>query len=225
MKVTSILFLLLISSVTSAQGILSLQECYDLAEENYPLASQISLLEEKTAHEIEVIQKDYLPKIELNGKATYQSDVIEIPLKFDGQTINSVDKDQYRASLDVEQLIFNGGKIDAKKELIRAELLSRSQQVKVSLYEIKKMINKYYFGILELREKKALLISKEDALEERLQEMESLVRYGAALAASEEVLKAEILKIKQQQDEVESSLHKALKTLSLYIAIPVETST
>ena len=225
MKVLSILFLLLISSVTSAQGILSLQECYDLAEENYPLASQISLLEEKTTHELEVIQKDYFPKIDLNGKATYQSDVIEIPVNFGGQTIETVDKDQYRASLDVEQLIFNGGKIDAKKELVKAEALSRAQQVKVSLYQIKKRINKYYFGILQLREQKALLKSKEEALDERLQELESQVRYGAALPASEKVLKAEILKVKQQQDEVESTLLKALKSLSFYVARPVETST
>ncbi len=225
MKKISFLILLLISSITSAQEILTLKECYNLAEENYPLARQLSLLEEKTDRELDVIQKDKLPKIDLNAKATYQSDVIEIPMALPGQSVESIDKDQYRATLDVEQLIFNGGKTTAKKDLKKVELLSQKQEVKVNLYQIKKRINQYYFGILRLREQIALLDSKKEALTERIQELVSQVKYGTALPSSEDILKAEMLKINQQQDEVESQLQIFLKTLSVFIAIPVETST
>lgn len=225
MKKISILFLLLITSITSAQEIITLEECYDLAEDNYPLASQLSLLEEKTARELEVIQKGYLPRIDLNAKATYQSDVIEIPMDFEGQTIQSVDKDQYQATLDVKQLIFNGGRIDTRKQLKEVELLSQKQGVIVNLYQIKKRINKYYFGILQLREQITLLASKEKALDEKIKELQSQVKYGTALPASENVLRAEILKINQQQDEVESQIQIAQKGLSAYIARPVNDST
>lgn len=225
MKKVSVLLLLLIGSVTSAQEILTLGECYDLAEENYPLVSQIALLEDKTARELEVIEKDYLPKINLNAKASYQSDVTEIPIDFGEQSFESVDKDQYRATLDVEQLIFNGGRINSRSKLKELEFRSQAQEVRVTLYQIKKRINKYYFGILQLREQKALLNAKENALAERVKELESQVKYGTALPASENVLKAEILKINQQQDEVESQLQTTLKSLSAYIARPVENST
>ncbi|SFN94741.1 TolC family protein [Salegentibacter flavus] len=225
MKKINVLILLLISSVSSAQEILTLGECYDLAEENYPLASQITLLEEKTARELEVIQKDYLPKIDVNAKASYQSDVTEIPIDFGGQSFESVDKDQYRATLDVEQLIFNGGKINSRSDLKELELQAQAQEVRVTLYQIKKRINKYYFSILQLGEQMDLLDSKRDVLSERVDELESQVKYGTALPASEDVLKAEILKVKQQQDELESQLHSALNSLSAYIAKPVDTST
>ncbi|MDR9457619.1 MAG: TolC family protein [Salegentibacter sp.] len=225
MKKINVLILLLISSVSSAQEILTLGECYDLAEENYPLASQITLLEEKTARELEVIQKDYLPKIDVNAKASYQSDVTEIPIDFGGQSFESVDKDQYRATLDVEQLIFNGGKINSRSDLKELELQAQAQEVRVTLYQIKKRINKYYFSILQLGEQMDLLDSKRDVLSERVDELESQVKYGTALPASENVLKAEILKVKQQQDELESQLHSALNSLSAYIAKPVDTST
>lgn len=225
MRKSSFIILLFIASISSAQEILTLEACYDLAEENYPLASQISMLEEKTARELEVIQKDYLPKIDLNARASYQSDVTEIPIDIGGQTIESVDKDQYRATVDVEQLLYNGGRINARKELKEVELLSQAQEVRVNLYRIKKRINKYYFGILQLREQLALLDSKEEALAERVRELESQVKFGTALPASENVLKAEILKIRQQQDEVESQLQTALKSLSAYIARPVNSST
>jgi len=127
MKKISFLLLLLISSITSAQEILTLGECYDRAEENYPIVSQISLLEEKTTRELEVIQKDYLPKINLNAKASYQSDVTEIPIDFGDQQFESVDKDQYQATLDVEQLIYNGGRVNARAKLKDLELRSQAQ--------------------------------------------------------------------------------------------------
>ncbi len=224
MKKVSLIFLFLISSLSSAQEILTLEECYELAQENYPLARQLTLLEEKTARELEVIGKDYLPKIDLNAKATYQSDVIEIPIQTP-QGIDAVDKDQYRATVDVEQLIFNGGKIQARKQLKEAELQAQKQEVKVDLYQIKKRINRYYFTSLQLREQMALLHSKQEVLADRIRELESAVKYGAALPASEDILKAEMLKIDQQKDEVQARLHTAQKSLSAYIAKPVDTAT
>ena len=224
MKKVSLIFLLLISSLSSAQEILTLEECYELAQENYPLARQLTLLEEKTARELEVIGKDYLPKIDLNAKATYQSDVIEIPLETP-QGIEAVDKDQYRATVDVEQLIFNGGKLEARKQLKEAELQAQKQEVKVNLYQIKKRINRYYFASLQLREQMDLLHSKQEALAERIRELESAVKYGAALPASEDILKAEMLKIDQQKDEVQARLQTAQKSLSAYIDKPVDTAT
>lgn len=224
MKKISLIFLLFISSLSSAQEILTLEECYELAQENYPLARQLTLLEEKTARELEVIGKDYLPKIDLNAKATYQSDVIEIPLQTP-QGIEAVDKDQYRATVDVEQLIFNGGKLEARRQLKEAELQAQKQEVKVNLYQVKKRINRYYFASLQLREQMDLLHSKQEALAERIGELESAVKYGAALPASENTLKAEMLKIDQQKDEVQARLHTAQKSLSAYIAIPVDTAT
>lgn len=225
MKKIQVVMLLLFSMTSPAQEILTLGECYDLAEKNYPLINQISLLEEKGAREQEAIQKDYLPKLNINAKASYQSDVTEIPIDFGEQSFQSVDKDQYRATLDVEQLIFNGGSINARSKLIDIELQSQAQEVRVSLYQIKKRINRYYFGILQVQEQKALLNSKENALAQRIKELESQVKYGTALPASEKVLKAEILKVEQQQDEMDSQLNTALKTLSAYISKPVDTTT
>ena len=224
MKKVSLIILLLISSLSSAQEILTLEECYELAEENYPLAGQLPILEEKTAREMEVIKKDYLPKIDLNAKASYQSDVIEIPMQTP-QGIEAIDKDQYRATVDVEQLIFNGGKLQARKQLKEAELQSQKQEVRVNLYQIKKRINRYYFTSLQLREQRSLLHSKQEALADRIRELESAVKYGAALPASEDILKAEMLKIDQEQDELESRLQTAQKSLSAYIDKPVDTTT
>lgn len=225
MKKLSVLILLLISSFSWAQEILSLEESYDFAEKNYPLASHISLLEDKAESEMEAIQKDYLPKLHINAKASYQSDVTEIPLNLGGQSFESIDKDQYRATLDVEQLIFNGGSINARKKLTDIQFQSQAQEVKITLYQIKKRINNYYFRVLQLRQQMTLLESKENALNERVKELASQVKYGTALPAAENVLKAEILKVNQQQDEVASHHETALKSLSAYTGRSLSVST
>lgn len=225
MKRIGVLILLLISSISWAQEILTLEESYDLAGKNYPLAGQISLLEDKAESEREAIQKDYLPKLNINAKASYQSDVTEIPLNLGGQSIESIDKDQYRATLDVEQLIFNGGSINARKKLTDIRFQSQAQEVKITLYQIKKRINGYYFRVLQLRQQMTLLESKENALNERVEELASQVKYGTALPAAENVLKAEILKVNQQLDEVASHHESALKSLSAYIGRPLSVST
>lgn len=225
MKKLSLAILLLTGALTSAQEILTLEAAYRLSEENYPLANQLSLLEEKNARELEILHKEYLPRIDLNAKATYQSDITEIPLDLGEQRIETVDKDQYRATLDVEQLIFNGGRTDARKELKTLEIRSQQQEVRVSLYQIKKRINHYFFGILQLREQLSLLDSKKEALSERIREVESQVKNGTALPASENILYAELLKIGQQQDEVRSQHLSFLKSLSAYVATPLDPST
>ena len=141
-----------------------------------------------------------LPKVDLNAQATYQSDVIGLPATLSG--IESLNKDQYRATLDVNQLIYNGGIIDANTKLKEAQVKTQQQQVEVNLYQLKNRINQYFFSALLLQEKKALLIAKDQLLVSKIQEVKSGVKNGAILPASELVLEAETIKIKQQLIEI-----------------------
>ena len=104
-NITTILFLIF-SIASYSQQKLTIEECYALAEKNYPLAKQINLLQQKSTYEIDALNKAKLPKIDLNAHATYQSDVIGLPTTLPG--VESLNKDQYRATLDVNQLLYNG---------------------------------------------------------------------------------------------------------------------
>ena len=204
--------LYLIPLMASAQRILKLQECYDLAAKNYPLAKQSGLLHQKSTYEIEGINTAKLPKIDLNAQATYQSDVIGLPIALPG--MEPQNKDQYRATLDVIQIIYNGGAVDATAKLRAAQSKTQQQQVEVNLYQLKSRINHYYFSILLLQEKRALLVSKNELLLEKTKEVKSGVKYGAILPASELILEAEMLKIKQQLTEIKFENIKLLQSLS-----------
>jgi outer membrane protein TolC len=201
----------------SAQQVLTLEECYSLAEKNYPLSKQTALLEAKKNSEIKVLEKERLPKLDLNAQATYQSDVIEFPLQIPNSNIEPPNKDQYRATLDANQLIYNGGNIAANAKLKTAELAAQQQQIAVNLYTLKSRINQNYFNVLLFQEQGKLLLSKMEQLEARLKETSVGVKYGAVLPASEQLLKAEQLKLEQQLSQVNFDRKKALKNLSLLI--------
>ncbi len=200
-----------------AQQTLTLEECYALAEKNYPLAKQTTLLEEKTNSEIKVLEKERLPKLDLNAQATYQSDVIEFPMNLPNTNIEPPNKDQYRASIDANQLIYNGGSIAANTRMKTAELETQQQQIAVNLYTLKSRINHNYFSILLFQEQEKLLLSKMEQLDARLKEANAGVKYGAVLPASGQLLEAELLKLKQQLSQINFDREKALKNLSLLI--------
>ncbi|MFV8327991.1 TolC family protein [Flavobacterium sp. ZS1P14] len=215
MKRILITFFLLVIFHAHAQQIVSLQDCYALANKNYPLAKQTELLQHKSAYEIDALHKGKLPKIDLNAQATYQSDVTGLPIAM--PNVTPLNKDQYRATLDVNQLLYNGALIDTNTKLKAAQTKTQQQQVEINLYQIKNKINQFYFTILLLQERKATLISKQEQLIAKIKEVKTGVKFGAMLPASEKVLEAENLKIKQQLTEIQFDKKRNLDNLSTLI--------
>jgi len=201
---------LLVAFYSNAQQSLTLEDCYALANKNYPIAKQIGLLQQKSDYEVNALQTGKLPKVNLNAQGTYQNQVTTIP----NPLLEPLNKDQYRATLDVNQLIYNGGLIDANAKLKEAQTKTQQQQVEVNLYQIKTRINQLYFSILLLQERKDILISKQEQLISKVKEVKTGIQYGAILPASEKVLEAEILKIKQQLSEIQFDKKRLFENLS-----------
>lgn len=223
MKQFIIILITLFAVPIEAQQTLTLQECYELATENYPLAKQFQLLETQNQLDHEVISNAKLPQLSLDAQATYQSDVIEVPIP--NSTIEPLNKDQYRATLSVNQLIYNGGATDASLNVKSAQVKTKQKQVEVNIYQLKQRINQYYFSILLTQETNALLKAKQTQLQTKLEEVKTGIKYGVVLPASNKVLEAELLKIKQQFTEVASNKMVLIESLSNIIGQSLDTST
>ncbi|MGP1993842.1 TolC family protein [Zobellia laminariae] len=219
-----LLFLVILTAFPAiAQQSITLEECYNSVTQNYPLAKQSSLLETQNTLEAAVISTAKLPQLSLDAQATYQSDVIEIPIA--SANIDPLNKDQYRATFSVNQLIYNGGATAASLAIKSAELKSKQKQVEVSLYQLRQQINQLYFSILLAQESNLLLKSKQTQLEAKLKEVSSGVKNGILLPSSDKVLEAELLKIGQQFKEIESNKITLIETLSSLIKQPIYAST
>jgi len=221
MKRIIALNVLFLPAVLFAQQQLSLEESYNYALKNNPLRNQADWLKEKSDAEISILEKGKLPKLDVNAQATYQSDVVHFPGSLPNMSIVPPNKDQYRATVDVSQLIYKGGAIQAQTKLKEAELQTLQQQVEVGLYGLKYQVNQYYFNVLLKQEQAKLLELKKQQLQERLNEVKAAVKYGAALTLSEKILEAELLKLSQEQTQVDADRKKALEQLSQLLHLDV----
>ena len=185
-----------------AQEKITLEKCYELVEKNYPLAKQNQLLQSQSELQTNILEKEKLPKIALNAQATYQSEVTQVPFSMPNATIEPLNKDQYRATLDVNQLLYNGGAIKAQTQLKASQIKTQQKLVDINLYQLKNLVNQYYFGLLLGQEKEELLLTKRKLLQEKSKEIQVAVKFGAVLPASEQVIEAEIIKINQQLNDV-----------------------
>jgi outer membrane protein TolC len=104
--------------------------------------------------------------------------------------------------------------INAYTKLKEAQTLTQKQQVEVDLYQLKIKINQLFFSVLVLQERESILISKQEQLFSKIKEVKSGVKFGAILPASEKILEAENLKIKQQLVEINSDKSKLFQNLS-----------
>ena len=103
-----------------------------MAIQNSPVSKQKQLYTEATDTRLSSIGTAYLPSLTLNAQATYQSDVTKLALDLSKINPNlsqpeGLTKDQYKATLDVSQLIYDGGLTPARKE---AEKVTASTQIK-----------------------------------------------------------------------------------------------
>jgi len=205
-----------------AQQSLSLDECYKLVAVNYPLAKQHDLLEKQSTIDLDIINTEKLPKLDFLAQATYQSDVIEIPIPSAG--IEPINKDQYRTTLSVNQLIYGGGSIDASLKARVTALKTQQKQIDVNLYQLKKQVNQLYFSVLLLQEKRNLLLSKKEQLETKLSEVRSGIENGVILPTSDRILEVELLKIGQQFSDISLSRKSLLETLSTLIGQDIDST-
>ena len=201
-------------SVFGQQSI-TLDDCYNLLETNYPLINQRQLLAKQNQLDTEVINNGKLPQFNLEAQATYQSDITQVPLQ--NSPIKPLNKDQYRATFSVNQLIYNGGLTDASLKVKMAQLKSNQKQIDVSIHQLKQQINQLYFSILLAEETNSLLEAKKTQLLTKLDEVRSGIRYGVLLPDSNSTLETEMLKIEQQFIEVESTKSTLIESLSALI--------
>ena len=215
MKKFKYLFLLYCFSMNAQT--LTLQQCYQLARENYPLIKRNDLLAKSKDYTVENASKAWLPQINILGQATYQSDVTQLPIKLPNATVEPLSKDQYKVFADINQTIFDGGMISNQKKIAELQSQTEIQKNEVELEKLKDRINQLFFGIIQTDEQiNQLDLSKSD-LQNGLKKAEAQLKYGTILRSNVDVLKAQLINIEQQQIELKSLKINFIQMLSFFI--------
>jgi len=193
----------------------TLDYCLSRAEANHPLFDQYDLLASSSALKIKNLNKNFLPEMNINGDAHYQSDVVEVPVIIPQFAPEPLDKDWYKISLDVSQMIYDGGLTKRNKDVEYIDNEINQQNVRIDLYRLKEKVIGVYFNIISLQESGELLNVTRQNLQSRLKEVESGVKNGVVLSSNAEILKAELLKLDQREIEIEAGISSGYKVLSI----------
>ena len=196
---------------------LHLEACYQEAAAHYPLRQQLALYETATALKVDNLNARYLPSLSLGGQAVYHSEVAELPFDLPGTDAPTISNDQYKVSLNVDQLVYDGGLVAQQKNLERLQRDLSQQEVEVELYKLREQVNAAFFGVLLRQAQAASLQTFSDDIAARLGLIRSRVAQGVVLASNADVLEAELIKIRQQQAEVEAHRLAALAVLGTLI--------
>lgn len=131
--------------------------------------------------------------------------------------IPELSKDSYKATLDINQLVYDGSLTKKQKSLEKSSLDADQQNLTVQLYQIKNSINQIYFSILLFQSNEKVLKLTKDNLQYKLVSIESGVKNGVLLQSNADVLNVELLRTEQQLFELNMGKQAAIKMLGDFI--------
>jgi outer membrane protein TolC len=219
-KITIIIILATLSGVIAdAQKILTLKECYDMAMATNAIAGEKQAYSNISKIKDEILAKGWLPSLDANASVAYNSDVVDFAAATAtvpgmASLFHPMPQDQYKLTLDINQVIYDGGAIRSAREMEKADLLLNEKQTETDLYKLKGQINTCYFNIMLLNRQKDLLDNYLDLLNKRITSIQSAVNNGVLMKPDIDVMTSEKLKLEQQITENRLRRDALLKILS-----------
>ena len=213
---------LVIAVWVSAQAV-TIEECRQMARDNYPLTKSYGILDLTEQYTLATASKAWLPQIQLGAQATWQNNVASYPdallnvLAMQGIDAKGLRKDQYRIGAEVQQTVWDGGRIGASKNTVRRQTDEQRRSNDVELYALEQRVDELYFGILLLKEQSKAVEAGIELIDSNIKKMESMLRNGVAMQADMDALKAERLYAEQQQANIEAAESNYRRVLALYI--------
>lgn len=207
------LLILVVSAIP--QNNITLQECYEKAMENHPLGLQKAELEKISNLNKDIIASSWLPRSVFNAQATWQSEVIDIGMELPGFDFPSPTRDQYRMSVEVQQMIYDGGSAKNRQKLREAQHQAEMDEIEVQLYQVLEQVNQHFFRHFILEENLTIMDLTMEEIFQRLHSVRSGVENGALLPANQWELEAELLQLEQKKDELAAMITANLEILEI----------
>ena len=227
MKRYAVILTLFLAAASTSWSI-TLEECYRMVRDNYPLVKQYELNEAMSGFSFENAAMGYVPRITVSGQATYQSDVTAFPEIFEslmamtGTDVAGLSKDQYKVQMELTQTIWDGGYSKARREAVKAEQEVSRLTLDKDMDELRKRVNQMYFGILLMETSLNANLCMDTLLVSNLDVAESAVRNGAALQSDVDNIRVELLSLRQQRRQLESSIRTYKDMLAIMIGRKIE---
>ena len=217
-------------STLFSQKILTLKECYVLAMSTSSLAGEKEAYSNISSIKDNNLTKGWLPTLDANASYAYNSDVVDFKSAFSSvpalaNVINPMPHNQTKITLDINQVIWDGGAIKSARAIEKTGLSINEKQTEADLYKLRGQINTYYFNIMLLARQKELLNNYLSLVKKRISSLQSALNNGVILKSDIDVLTSEQIRIEQQLSENKLRNTSLIKILSDMIGTEIDDST
>lgn len=204
-----ILLMMLLMPVASlvSQRNVTLWQCYDSAANASPLAGERVIYTDMTQLRDRNLASAWMPSLDLGATFNYQSEVVDMSellgsVPIPPGSLPSIPHEQYRATLDLSQVIWDGGVTRSAREVEKMVSELNMQQSEADLYRLREQVNNYFFSILLVRSQAEVISVLISDIVARMQEVASGVENGVIPPVTLDVLRAEMIKAEQSSAEL-----------------------
>ena len=207
---------------------ITIEDCYRMVRENYPLIHQYGLTEMMSQYSFENAAMGYVPRITLLAQASYQSDAVAFPeefnslLKMAGIEMDGMPKDLYKVQLEISQTLWDGGYAKAQREAVKAEQEVSKLTLDKDMDALRTRVNQMYFGILVMEANLRANSCMDTLMTSNIKVVESAVENGTATQSDIDKVRVEILSLRQQRVQLESTLRTYKDMLAIMIGRKIE---
>jgi len=192
----------------------SLDECLLLSRETYPLQSEFSNVKQQTELRLKNLNARYYPTMDVTGQFSWQNDVPHFNSPTATFKVPKAPQDQYKAYVDVRQVIYDGGMTKAAKGVELSQQNMQHQNLEVELYQVRAQVIQTYFLVLVIDEQLRQVDYRMDILKKRLEEVQSGVENGMVLQSEADAFRVELLKLEQERFAMEEGRRSGIEILT-----------
>jgi len=198
-----------------AQGrdTLRLAELQDLAVRVDPRQRQLALQRQATALRLRTIGADRLPTLTGEGYGQYQSVVVALPFPLPNTVFPGIPHDTYDAHLVAQQRLYDPS-LGPRSDAERANLAAAEARVQTNLYALRGEVNEAFFSAALAEARASELATVISDLEAQLRVAQARVREGTALPSESATIQAELLRRRQDRDDLAATRNASLAVLS-----------
>ncbi len=226
-----LIFICLAPGTLISQKTITLKECYDGALAKNSLAREKDIYNSIWLLRDENLAKNWMPALDANGTFIYNSSVVDLssalgslPFPGIGDAIKPLPNEQYKITLDINQVIYDGGVTKNARALEKADLSINEKQTETDLYKLRGQINTYFFSLLLIDRQKELLNNYTEIITKKISAMQSALQNGTITRSDIDILTSEKIRLAQQLRENEIKKASLLNILAEITGLGIDTT-
>lgn len=180
----------------------TLEQCLAACEESYPLVRQLHLLQQSSDLTLQNAAKVWWPQVSAQAEVSYQTQVTELGISVPGVQVPKIDHDREGVVVQVDQTLWDGGRIRSQQNATRRQLAAQEAEVAVSLYALRSRVINLYFATLLLDEQLQLNTLLQEQLSRDYERVSTAEQKGVATGADVDAVRLQQLTTEQQRSSL-----------------------